>query len=202
MKLFILGATGGTGRELVEQGLARGHTITALVRSPEKLTPCEKLTIIPGDPRNTADLRRTLPGHDAVLTALGGGIGRSTICADAARSTVAAMKATGVRRLVAVSAAVLFRNEGLVVWIARGTFLRNVVADCGAMDAIFSGSDLDWTIVRPPRLTNDAPSGKYTLANGHLPPGRRVVSRADVAHLVLDELERETHLRTILGMTG
>src|SRR5205814_1674672 len=82
--LFVLGATGGTGRALVEQALGRGHRVTAFVRSPEKLgPPREGLTVIRGDPRNADELRRALPDHEAVLSALGPpGIGPSTLVAD------------------------------------------------------------------------------------------------------------------------
>src|SRR5271154_1037493 len=99
MRLFILGATGGTGRALVDQALQRGHTVTAFVRSPGKLgPPREGLSVLEGDPRNVDELRAFLPGHDAVLSALGPpGPGPTTILRDSARSIVAAMQLTGVR---------------------------------------------------------------------------------------------------------
>src|SRR5256885_5608698 len=110
--LFVLGATGGTGRAIVDQALRRGHRVTAFVRSPDKLGPSrEGLTVLRGDPRNVEELRAALPGHDAVLSALGPpGIGPSTLVADSARSTVAAMRAAGVRRLLVVGVAVLFED--------------------------------------------------------------------------------------------
>src|SRR6266850_1746568 len=113
MRLFILGATGGTGRALLDQGLERGHQVTAFVRSPQKLgAPREALTVLRGDPRSVAELSAALPAHDAVLSALGPpGVGRTTILRECARSTVAAMQATGPRRLLVVSAAMLFRNS-------------------------------------------------------------------------------------------
>src|SRR5262249_2135120 len=123
MRLFILGATGRTGVELVDQGLARGHAVTAFVRSPRKIArPHERLTVIEGHPGDAGPLRAALPGHDAVLSALGGpdkprllalganGSGPTTVCRDCAHSTVRAMRETGVHRLLVVSTAFLFTD--------------------------------------------------------------------------------------------
>src|SRR5438445_11338718 len=103
MRLFILGATGGTGRALIEQALERGHRVTAFVRSPQKLgTPREGVTVLQGDPRSVDELRAARPDHDAVLSAPGPpGPGPTTIVGHAARSTVTAMQPGGVRRPLA-----------------------------------------------------------------------------------------------------
>src|SRR2546428_11864148 len=128
MRLFILGATGGTGRALVDQALERGHRVTAFVRSPQKLgSPREGVTVLQGDPRSVNELRAALPGHDAVLSALGPPGPRSTtIVGDAARSTVAAMQAAGVRRLLVVGVAGLLEHEGSLSPIPPPTLLRNL----------------------------------------------------------------------------
>jgi putative NADH-flavin reductase len=204
MRLFILGATGGTGRALIDQALKRGHQVTAFVRSPAKLAaPGAGLTVVRGNPRSEADLRAALPGHDAVVSALGPpGPGRTTILRDGARSTVAAMKATGQRRLVVVSAAVLFPHSGVLTAVLRATLLRNVAEDSAAMERTVMDSGFDWTIARPPRLTNGPLTGRYCVEDGQLPRGRLVVSRADVAHFLLDELECSRHSRRIVGMAG
>ena len=202
--LFVLGATGGTGRALVEQALRRGHRVTAFVRSPEKLgPPREGLTAVRGDPRDADELRAALPGHDAVLSALGPpGIGPSTVVSDCARSTVAAMQASGVRRILMVGVAVLF-EEGLVNAIARRTFLRNVAKDHAEMERILGASGLDWTIARPPRLTNGPLTRAYDVADGRMPEGTRfTITRADVADFLLDEVERPAHVRRIVGLAS
>ena len=202
--LFVLGATGGAGRALVEQALRRGHRVTAFVRSPEKLgPPREGLTAVRGDPRDADELRAALPGHDAVLSALGPpGIGPSTVVSDCARSTVAAMQASGVRRILMVGVAVLF-EEGLVNAIARRTFLRNVAKDHAEMERILGASGLDWTIARPPRLTNGPLTRAYDVADGRMPEGTRfTISRADVADFLLDEVERPAHVRRIVGLAS
>ena len=203
-RLFVLGATGGTGKALVEQALERGHQVTAFARAPEKLGPArERLSVVKGDPHDVDALKAALPGHAAVLTALGPpGPGKSTLMSDCARTTVEAMKESGVDRIVVVSAAVLFENEGFLVWLLRNTLLKNIAKDSAAMEAIVSAADLAWTIVRPPRLTHGRLTSRYAVANGHLPAGRAVVSRADVAHFVLDEVERGQHAHQIVGMSA
>jgi putative NADH-flavin reductase len=202
MRLFILGATGRVGWALVDQAIDRGHTVTAFVRSPEKLGALRSgLTVRKGDPCSVDELRAALPDHDAVLSALGPvGLGPTMILRECARSTVAAMQAAGIRRLLIVSAAVLFENEGLLPWFLRKTFLRNIADDSAEMERVVIASGLDWTIVRPPRLTNGRLTGHYAIEIDRLPRGGRAVSRADVADFLLEELERGAHVRRIVGM--
>src|SRR4030095_6798531 len=116
MKLFLLGANGRTGTEIIDLAHRRGHEVTAFVRSPQKLTPAVSLTIVRGDPRSQESIAAALPGHDAVLSSIGPHprdalLHPSTLLADCARATVEAMAVTGVRRLAVVSAAVLFPVE-------------------------------------------------------------------------------------------
>jgi len=205
MRLFILGATGGTGRALIDQAVERGHRVTAFVRSPQKLgSPRGGLTVLQGDPRSVDELRAALPGHDAVLSALGPpGPGPTTIVGDAARSTVTAMQATGVLRLLVVGVAVLFEHQGILSAILRRTLLRNVAKDSAEMERVVLASGLDWTIVRPPRLTNGPLTRRYGVSDGRLPRGARLtVGRADVAHFLLEELERPAHVHRIVGMAS
>jgi nucleoside-diphosphate-sugar epimerase len=118
MRLFILGANGKTGTQLVELALARGHEVTAFVRSPAKITRRHPLLRVQrGDPHSVDELASALPGHDVVLSALGVRPPKAfrphTLVQECAASTVAAMTRTGVTRLVLVSAAVLFPEKGL-----------------------------------------------------------------------------------------
>jgi putative NADH-flavin reductase len=206
VRLLIIGATGGTGLEVASQAVDGGHRVTAFVRSPQKLGSLRQRVVVrEGDPRSIADLRATLPGHDAVISTLGPpGVGPTTILRAAAESTVAAMQAAGVRRLLVVSAAVLFDDLGLAGKILRRTLLRNVGDDSIEMERIVVASALDWTIARPPRLTNGPRTGRYDVENGHL-PGRSAfaaISRADVAAFLLSETQHNTHIREIVGITS
>jgi uncharacterized protein YbjT (DUF2867 family) len=132
------------------------------------------------------------------------GPGPTTILRDGARSTVVAMQAVGPRRLIVVSAAVLFEDAGIVAAILRRTLLGNVAEDSAEMERAVLASGLDWTIARPPRLTNGPLTAHYRVENGRLPGGSGLASirRADVAHFLLDELERGAHLRQIVGMAA
>jgi putative NADH-flavin reductase len=206
MRLLILGATGGTGHALIPQALERGHEVTAFVRSPGKLGAlADRVTVRQGDPLRAAELEAVLPGHDAVLSALGPpGPGPTTILRDGATSTVEAMRAAGPRRLIVVSAAVLFEDLGVLGTLLRRTLLKNVAADSAEMERVVMGSGLDWTIARPPRLTNGAVTGRYRVENEHLPERSALasISRADVAHFLLSELERGAHIHHIVGITN
>jgi putative NADH-flavin reductase len=203
VRLIILGASGGIGRQLIDQALERGDEVTAFVRSPEKLGASrEGLFVRRGDPRDVAALTEALPGHDAVLSALGPpGPGRTTIMRECARSTVAAMQAGGLRRLLVVSAAVLFENSGIITGFMRRTLLRNVAEDSTEMERVVMASGMDWIIARPPKLTNGPLTGRYHVADGRMPGGRWLVSRANVAHFLLEELQCGAHRHQIVGMT-
>jgi putative NADH-flavin reductase len=223
MRLFILGATGGIGEQLIEQGLARGHRVTALVRSPEKVSRVrERLTIVGGDPLDAEQLRREVPGHDVVLSAIGpsprprpslsrvfsrsqssgdGFRGRAEhIHRDLALSLLPAMESVPVRRLVAVSSAFLF-SDALIPAIAGRLFFYDTVKDAAEMEWMIVASGLDWTIVRPPELTDGSRTEHYRIKDSHLPTFGFRVSRADVAHFMLGEVEANRHLRKVVGVS-
>jgi putative NADH-flavin reductase len=174
------------------------------VRSPQKLgTLQEGVAVRQGDPRSVGELRDALSGHDAVVSALGpAGLGRTTILRDCAHSTVAAMQAEGLRRLLVVSAAMLFQDAGILAAVLRHTLLRNVAEDTAEMERAVMASGLDWTIVRPPRLTNAPLTGHYHIEKGRMPRGSLSIGRADVAHFLLGEVKRDAHVRQIVGMAG
>jgi putative NADH-flavin reductase len=202
---LILGATGGTGQALIRQATERGYEVSAFVRSPHKLgTLADRVTVRQGDPRSVAELRTVLPGHDAVVSALGPpGAGPTTILRAGARSTVEAMRTAGPRRLIVVSAAVLFDDLGVLGGLLRRTLLKNVAEDSAEMERIVVASNLDWTIARPPRLTNGPLTGRYRVESGHLPDRSALasISRADVAHFLLSELEHRAYIHHIVGIT-
>jgi putative NADH-flavin reductase len=204
MKLFLLGANGRTGTEIIDLAHRRGHEVTAFVRSPQKLTPAASLTIVRGDPRSQESIAAALPGHDAVLSSIGPHprdalLHPSTLLADCARATVDAMTASGVRRLAIVSAAMLFPVKALDFVFVRW-LLRHHVRDLRAMEAIVQASGLEWTIARPPRLTKSAEAG-FVAAQGTLPLGSRVMSFRSVAAFMLDAVERRSNVSEIVGLS-
>jgi putative NADH-flavin reductase len=202
MRLFVMGATGGIGRLVVEQAIERGHAVTAYVRSPEKMKiGHERLTVFGGDARNAEAITKYLPGHDAVISSVGQRSSADrTVIQDATRAIIEAMKNTGVRRLLVVSVAFLFPETGPPGLLLRNVFLRNVGKDALAMEGLLSREPLDWTVARPPRLTNGERTGKYRVLDGHLPKRGFVISRADVADFLLNETESPQHIRQIVGV--
>jgi putative NADH-flavin reductase len=113
------------------------------------------------------------------------------------------MRTVGPRRLIVVSAAVLFDDLGVLGGLLRRTLLKNVAEDSAEMERIVMASGLDWTIARPPRLTNGPLTGRYRVENGHLPDRSATasISRADVAHFLLSELEHRAYIHHIVGIT-
>lgn len=202
MRLFVLGATGRTGTEIIDLARSRGHQITAFVRSPQKLKPAKFLKIVPGDPLHSDAIAAALAGHDAVLSTIGPSpreaFRPSSLVADCARATVAAMAATGVARLAIVSAAVLFPEKGLYFAFFRW-LLRHHSRDLLSMEGIVKASGLAWTIARPPRLTNSPGTGFRALP-GALPPGSRALSYRSVAAFLLETVEQRSHIAEIVGL--
>jgi putative NADH-flavin reductase len=202
MKLFVLGATGRTGSEIVTLALARGHEVTAFVRSPQKLSAAGSLTIVRGDPRHPETLAAALPGHEAVLSAIGphprDALRPSTLLTDCARATVEAMTASGVARLAIVSAAVLFPVKGFYYAFFRW-LTKHHARDLRAMEGLVAASGLAWTIARPPRLTK-SPELTFRALRGALPPGSRAMSFRSVAAFMLDAVERRAHVAEVVGL--
>ncbi len=205
MRLFILGASGKTGTQLIDLALARNHEVTAFVRSPEKITRQHPLLNLQrGDPHSADALASALPGHDAVLSALGvrppQAFRPHTLVEDCAASTVAAMTRAGVRRLVLVSVAVLFPEKGLRFAFFRW-LLTQIVRDLAAAEQIVRATSLDWTIARPPRLVN-GPDKAYRSRRDALPAGGFSMSFRAVAAFMLDAVEQRTHVREIVGLAS
>src|SRR5882757_2145525 len=204
MKLFILGATGGIGRHLLQLALERGHHVTAYVRSPQKIESAhERLKLVQGDVFNADQMAGAMAGHDVVLSAFGPlTILSSTLRRQFGRTLATAMRKSGVRRMQLVSAAFLFRDLDLVARFLKATLFRQMIPDMAGMEAEVCQSDLDWTIVRPPRLTNGPARHSYRIADGSLPKGGFLISRADVAHFMIGEAENPAHLKQIVGVAN
>jgi putative NADH-flavin reductase len=208
MKLVVLGATGGIGLEIVRQALEHGHSVTAFVRSAERLEPFQsRITVIQGDVLSSAELKRTVEGHDAVLSGFGPRLPLSKEDADLLRtfavSVTTALQHADVRRVVVVSTAFLFKDAIVPpAYLFGRLFFPGIVSDASAMERVFQESALDWTIVRPPQLTDKAGSGKYRIREGHLPRFGFKISRADVADCLIKTLDDRTSVKKILGTSN
>ncbi len=205
MRLFILGANGKTGTQVVDLALARSHDVTAFVRSTGRVTRRHpSLEVQAGDPHDVDALARALPGHDVVISALGvrppQAFRPHALVQECAASTVAAMTRAGVRRLVLVSAAVLFPEKGLRFAFFRW-LLTHVMRDLGAAEQIVRATSLDWTIARPPRLIARSDE-RYRTTRDALPAGGFSMSFRAVAAFMLDAVEHRTHVREIVGLAS
>ena len=199
MKLFVIGATGRTGREIVQQALARGHHVTAFVRSPESMTlKNDRLTVLKGDAMDENQLFEAMQNHDAVLSALGPRkvFKPSSLLHDSALATTRAMKRAGVKRLLVLSAAAHFPGipNRIVSFV-----LRSHMRDSRAMEEIVQASGLDWTIARPPRLTEEDYTS-YRSREGAAPKMGFTLARKAVAAFMLDAIEQQKHFRKIVGI--
>jgi putative NADH-flavin reductase len=190
MKLLILGATGLTGRHVVDLALRSGDSVTAFVRNPAALGDlADRVTLATGDATLLHDLATALPGHDAVVSALGAGNSLTSVRADdlftrSSEAVIGAAKETGVSRLVWLSS---FGVGHTLDWsstpqkLIYRTLLRDIYANKAIADEHIRSSGLDWTIVLPTRLTNDPAKGTYSMGDKLPMKGNPTISRADVA---------------------
>jgi putative NADH-flavin reductase len=202
MRLFLLGATGRTGSHLLELALANGHEVTAFARTPSKLAPRTNLSVIAGDPRTGAGMAAAIAGHDAVLSVIGAypseALRPSTLMTDCGVALVKVMQQARVERLAISSAAVLFPGEGLFYAFFRW-LLKHHARDLSGMEAAVRGSDLAWTIARPPRLVQSG-SLDYRHAVNELPSGGTSMHYRAVAAFLLEAVEQGRHVREIVGI--
>lgn len=204
MRLFVLGATGKTGGALVGQALARGHSVTTFGRSLFTGSQSGEVISIVGDPMSEMELADALPRHDAVLSVLGTrGLGATSVLEDSSRATISAMRTTGVKRLVILSSALLDTHIGLVNRIVARTLLRHFSSDQRAMEKLVTSSDLDWTVLRPPRMTASAPDEQSTstLDEPRDATGM-VITKEEVARVMLDAVETRRYIRELVHVRG
>jgi putative NADH-flavin reductase len=207
-RILILGATGGTGRQLVSQGLDRGHQVTAFARAPARVrTRHQRLTVAQGDVLDQRSLDAAVAGQGAVLSALGHKrwFYPNRILSTGTRNLVRAMETHGVRRLVCETALGVGDSRG-----RAGLYYTLFVApfilpfyfrDKERQERIIQESSLDWVIVRPGKLTNGKRRRRYRHGPqvGHWLWTCRI-SRADVADFMLSQLGDDTYLRSSPGV--
>src|SRR5260370_4994379 len=151
MKFVVLGATGGTGLEIVRQAIEHGHSVTAFVRSPEPLKPFgNRITIKQGDLLNPAELAKAISGHDAILSGFGPRVpiakADANLLRNFATALTTAMHHANVRRAVIVSTAFLFKDSILPpTYLSGRLFFPAVVIEPAAIEQLVMQSGLDWT---------------------------------------------------------
>jgi putative NADH-flavin reductase len=189
MKITVFGATGGTGIELVRQAHDAGHAVTVVVRSTAGFPA--GVEVLRADVMDPVAIEPAVAGRDAIISAIGHRPGHDEpVCAPAASSICRAMAAAGTRRLVVITAAghvtdphddfVTAKIAKPVLW----RFLRPSFTDFIATEKVVTASGLDWTIMRPPRLTKGGHK-PYRTAIDHVVRRGGTISRADLAAATL-----------------
>jgi putative NADH-flavin reductase len=201
MQLAVFGATGRTGRPLVAQALDRGHDVVAFARDPSDLAGLDhaSLTVVEGDAYTGVGVADAVAGADAVVSVLGQtSAGPDDLLTVAGDHVLDAMNGAGVDRFVTlVGAGVREDDESVsLTGKAMGTLLKllakEVLEDAEAHVEHVRASDVDWTVVRAPRLVDGDGAGDYRA--GDIALGFGSVARADVARFILDLLEDDAYV--------
>ena len=207
MKLLIFGSTGSIGRQLVEQALAQGHTVTAFTRRPTapEFTNHPDLIISQGNVLDCASVNEAVKGQDVVLCALGDGRKGGTR-AEGTRNIIRAMEDAGVKRFICQTTLGIGDSEGNMnffwKYIMFGLFLKQAYRDHEIQEKHIRQSQLDWIIVRPAAFTDGKRTGIYRHGFDGSAEGLTLkISRADVADFMLKQLTDDTYLHNTPGLS-
>ncbi len=205
MNIALFGASGATGQLLTARSLAAGHRVSALVRNPDQYTDRDRVRTIKGDAFDPTAIAATLEGADLVLSALGArSLKREDVLERAVPLIVAGMNDANLRRIIVLGSAgalptALDKQPAWRRWIVQNivynTFLKYPVASQIAQYATLSTSQLDWTMVMPPMLTNTAARGSYRIDGDALPRNGARIARADVADFMMQQLTSTAWIR-------
>lgn len=212
MNIVVFGATGQTGRHAVEQLLAQGHKVTCVVRRPDQLTlRHDGLRIVKGDVFDSETFHPVMEGKDAVVSVLGVQQRKpTTVYSQGTRNIMEGMSKHGVKRLICVSSSALelppqtpfLSRLFLEQFLKR--LLKNLYADMERMEHAVRRSDLDWTVIRPPRLTNGPVTRNYRISVNEpmtKPKMIRGVSRAEVADCIVVQLNNPASVHGVIEIS-
>ncbi len=209
MNLLIIGGTGKTGRELIKQGLEKGHIITALVRDPNKLNVSHpNLKIEKGNVLIPESFGDTFQGQDAVLSALGHKkfFIKTNILSKGTENIIKEMNKNNVKRFICITSLGI-NDSRFKLGLYYTLFVIPVIiffyfSDKSKQEKIIQESNLDWTIIRPGQLTNAKNRSKYKHGPylGHY-VFTKMISRSNVAHFMLNQINDKTYLFKTPGIT-
>jgi putative NADH-flavin reductase len=210
MNILLFGATGGTGREVLLQALEQGHNITAVVRNPSKISiQSDRLNVIEGDVL-TSSLELAFAGQNAVICCLGAPANKAGILrSEGTKNIVNAMKKANVNRLICQTS--LGFDDSKEVLKCTSFFFKNIIVpfilkstfrEHSLQEKEIRESNLNWTIVRPGNLTNGKKSENYKSGFSYSDPTLKVkISRADVAHLLVQQLLTTENAQKVIGIS-
>ncbi len=205
MNILLFGATGGTGKEILAKLLGANHQVAALVRNPENLKDIsehQRLNIIRGSIHNPDTYQKAMNNCDLVISALGTGTSRkpTEVYSKGGQQIISAMRKANKKRLITLTAGAFDPTDPatqnfIVKYIVQPLF-KNIYADMRRWETILENSkDIDWTIVRPSRLTNGKEKGNYRVGLNHCPKRGSKISRKDLADFIVKQLDNETYVR-------
>ncbi|MEM9884842.1 MAG: SDR family oxidoreductase [Bacteroidota bacterium] len=206
-KLAIFGSTGGTGLAVIQQALAQKHELTALVRTPSKLNmEHEHLKVVQGDAMNYEDVLRVIEDKDVVICCLGTRAkDKNMVRADGTQNIVRAMKAAKVQKLICQTSLGYGDTAVMMPWYMKYLIipylLKNAFKDHQLQERIIEQSNLDWVIARPASLTNGAKTETYKEGFPTTEKIKLRISRADVAHFMLQQVESDRYLHEKVGLS-
>ncbi|WP_165495105.1 NAD(P)-dependent oxidoreductase [Actinomadura roseirufa] len=205
---MIFGVTGGTGAQLLEQALVAGHDVTVLTRRRLGIEHAH-LTVLRGDVLEPSSWRSAVAGQHAIMSCLGSTDRKNptTVYSEGVSNILAAMRPGPVRRLICLSSAGVEITpevpalQRLVTKYVIGPRYKHAYADMVRMEQKLAASDVDWTVVRAPMLTDGPLTGRYrTAANGHLTKPK-AISRADLAHYLLTHVTDDDHRKAVVEIS-
>ena len=197
MNLLVFGATGRTGRCVIDLALAQGHNVTAFARDPGAISPHQPgLKVVCGDVLDNAAVEQTIAGHEAVLSALGGRtLDPSTVISEGTRNIIQGMEKHGIRRIVVILASGIISKNIAPMFI-------NINAEHRRILEMLQQSQLDWVAACPPNIKDYPFTGNYTLHTDSLPGDRMQISKFDLADFMLRQLHSDTYLRQAVGIVN
>jgi putative NADH-flavin reductase len=209
VKLFVIGATGGTGKNVVEHALAKGHDVVAFVRNPSALTVVhERLRVERGDALDSAEVKRAAAGCDAAISAIGPrrGTPAGTIISGAVMNILGAMTNGGPRRIVFESGLMVGDGRGLRAFgrVAVSIFRRlnrALYEDKVRAEGAIRASPYEWIIVRPPALVEKAARGTYRVGVDLDVRVSAPMAHADVAAFLVEAAESDRWLRQTVDLS-
>ncbi len=204
-KIVVFGATGGTGQQIVECGLAAGHRVVAVARKPEVIkTTHDRLQIMKGDVLDCASIDAAVAGADAVLSAIGPANNRrpGTLISVGVRNIVDSCEKAGVKRFVFESGLMVGDGHALSLFNRTATAIyrsmnRALCDDKRIAESTIRASTLEWVIVRPPALTGKPAKGGYRTGVDLALSVAKSLSHADVAEFLVAAATDDAIVRTI-----
>jgi len=198
MKVLVIGATGRTGKAVVERAVAAGHQVTAFGCEVGEFNIPE-VRVVEGDATDASAIDGAVRGQDAVLDTVGGKTPykETTLETSVAKTVIAAMQRNGVRRLAATSMLGVGGSKANATFYERllvSTFLHGTDKDKAAMESAIEASSLEWVILRPALLNDDPATGRVHVFSEDSDEKAHKISRADLAAFMVDQLTSDEHL--------